>query len=212
MWALVENVTARSVAAGVEWRLWTNADPYGQSVVASGALPALEPEATYLLTVAIPKPEGVYRLQLLFRAAHGYTGSVWSEEIPVATLAEPTPTSAPTEAPLALVALPLLAAPDSKPTPTPTQATATLPPTTLVPLLAALPTTEQHRVLMPAIAQPPATTAPTPLASAAPEAPDSLALLAVGALAVLILVGAIAIVRRIAQDEDVAPPSGPDRE
>lgn len=202
LWALVENVSARPVAAGVEWRLWADADLYGRSVISSGALPALEPEGTYLLTLAAPKPDSVYRLQLLFHAAHGYTGSVWSGEIIVAAVAEATPTSAPTDTPLALVALPLLVAPVTTPPPVQRLATA-------APEVRALPTAEQHRVLVPAVAQPLATLAPTLQPSVTATMPDPIAQLAVGALAVLLVVGAIVIVRRIAQDEDLSPPSGP---
>ena len=204
IWALVENVSARPVAAGVEWRLWADAEPYGKIVISSGELPALEAEDTFLLTFSAPKPDSVYRLQLLFRAAHGYTGSIWSEEIAVT---EPTPASVPTEAPLALVVLPLLAAPDARPTP-PQMAPPTAPRPTAAPEARALPTAEQHRVLIPAIAQPPATLAPTAQTPVAATALDPIAQLAVGALAVLLVVGAIAIARRIAQDDDHPPFSG----
>lgn len=204
IWALVENTSARPVAAGVEWRLWVNADLYGRSVVTFGELPALEAGDTYRLILAAPKPSSLYRLQLVMRAAHGYTGSIWSDELAVPSVAEETPTAAPTEPALALVALPLVVAPEIKPTPT-----QTMPPLSPSAAPSAPPTAELHRVLMPAIAQPPATAEPTPQAQVSGLAPDPISQLAIGALAVLLVVGAIAIVRHISHDDTPSPPPAP---
>jgi hypothetical protein len=209
IWAVVTNVGPRPVAAGVEWRLWANAAVYGKTVIASGELPALDPEGTYLLTVSAPRPDGVYRLQLLFRAAHGFSGSLWSDEIALAVVAELTPTSAPAAEPaVALVALPAVSAPEAVQAPTTAAppATSTAPAPTAAPEEMAVPTAELHTVLIPLVSQPPPTFVPVAQPSETPPAPGQVTQLAVGALAVLLVVAAVAVVRRIAQNEPGSTP------
>jgi hypothetical protein len=82
-WVTVKNSGSEAMANSTPWELWyaSSGSPKSGEVIATGEIPVLDVEQTYLISTAAIRGSGTYMFKAYQRPGHPGTGVLWSDGI-----------------------------------------------------------------------------------------------------------------------------------
>jgi YqxM protein len=83
VWVTVKNSGSEAMASPTPWELWyaSSGSPKSGEVIATGEIPVLDVEQTYLISTAAIRGSGKYMFKAYQRPGHPGTGVLWSDGI-----------------------------------------------------------------------------------------------------------------------------------